>query len=86
MAEAGYAGCEFASTSYLMAPAGMPQRIASRLNDEVLAIMHQPATQASYAATGTELVSLTLDEVQSLLTRENELNVSLMKVLDLKPE
>jgi tripartite-type tricarboxylate transporter receptor subunit TctC len=86
MAEAGYPGCEFTATMYLLGPAGMPARVAAILNREISVIMQDAAVRSQYAATGAEPVHGTLDEVQTLLARETEMNASLVRALEIKPE
>jgi tripartite-type tricarboxylate transporter receptor subunit TctC len=86
MAEAGYPGCEFTATVYLLGPAGMPARVAAILNREISIIMQDPAVRLQYAATGAEPVHGTLEEVRTLLARETELNVSLVRTLNVMPE
>lgn len=86
LAEAGYPGCEFVGTTYLLGPAGVPDRVVTLLNKEIAAIMQEPDVRAQYSATGADPVYGTVEEVRSRLAREIELNVSLAKALNLKPE
>jgi tripartite-type tricarboxylate transporter receptor subunit TctC len=86
MAEAGYPGCEFRGTVYLLGPAGVPEKVVAALNKEISAIMQESDVRAQYAATGADPVYGTVEEARSLLARETELNVSLVKALNVKPE
>jgi tripartite-type tricarboxylate transporter receptor subunit TctC len=56
------------------------------LNKEISAIMQESDVRSQYAATGADPVYGTLEEVRSRLARETELNVSLVKALNIKPE
>jgi len=86
MAEAGYPGCEFRGTVYLLGPAGVPEKVVAVLNKEISAIMQEPDVRSQYATTGADPVYGSLEEVRSRLGRETELNVSLIKALNIKPE
>jgi tripartite-type tricarboxylate transporter receptor subunit TctC len=86
MAEAGYAGCEFRGTVYLLGPKGIPENVVSVLNKEISAIMQESDVRSQYEATGAEPVYGSLEEVRSSLARETEVNVALLKALNVKPE
>jgi len=86
MTEAGYPGCEFLGTTYLLGPTGVPEKVVAVLNKEIAAIMQESDVRTQYAATGADPVYGTLEEVRSRLAREIALNVSLAKALDLKPQ
>jgi tripartite-type tricarboxylate transporter receptor subunit TctC len=86
IAEAGYPGCEFHGTVLLLGPAGLPDKIASLLNREVAAIMQDDTVRSIYASTGADPVYGTLEQVRALIARETELDVALVKALNIKPE
>lgn len=84
--EAGCSGCEFRGTVYLLAPTGTPKKVVSILNQEVASIMQEPDVRPPYAASGADPVYGTIEEVRARLVRETELNISLVKALNLSPE
>jgi tripartite-type tricarboxylate transporter receptor subunit TctC len=86
MTESGYPGCEFRATMYLLGPAGVPDSVVSRLNAEISAVMQMSEVRSQYAATGAEPVHGTLAEVRSLLEHETEVNVSLLRALNVNPK
>ena len=86
IAEAGYPGCEFQGTMLLLGPAGLPDKIVSLLNKEVAAIMQDDTVRSYYANTGADPVYGTLAEVHSLIARETERNVALVKALNILPQ
>lgn len=86
LTEAGYPGCEFIATTYLLGPVGVPEKVVALLNKEIAAIMQEPDVRAQYSATGADPVYGTVEEVRARLAREISLNVSLARALNLRPE
>ncbi len=86
LTEAGYPVCEFIATTYLLGPAGVPEKVVALLNREIAAIMQEPDVRAQYSATGADPVYGTVEEVRARLAREISLNLSLARALNLRPE
>ncbi|MBI3528125.1 MAG: tripartite tricarboxylate transporter substrate binding protein [Betaproteobacteria bacterium] len=86
LAEAGYPGCEFHATMLLLGPAGLPGEIISLLNKEIAAIMQEQEVRSFYETTGADPVYGTPEQVRALIARETEMNIALVKALDIKPE
>jgi len=86
MAEAGYPGCEFRGTMLLLGPAGLPGEIISLLNKEIAAIMQNQEVRSFYETTGADPVYGTPEQVRALIARESEMNIALVKALNIKPE
>ena len=57
MSEAGLAGFEIMSWFGLLAPAGTPQPIISRLNAETIKALNTPEMKSFIAAMGADIVS-----------------------------
>jgi tripartite-type tricarboxylate transporter receptor subunit TctC len=86
MAQAGFPDSEFTATTYLFAPAGVPENIALLLNKEIAAILQDPEIRTSYESVGAEAVYGTLEEVRAAYARQHEQSVSLVKALNIKPQ
>ena len=62
IAESGYPGFETVGWAGLLAPAGAPKEIITRLNGEVTRIIAQPGVNDRFVTLGAELVSSSPEE------------------------
>ena len=65
--EAGLAGFEVVGWYGMLAPAGLPQPILTRLNSEIVRIVEQPPFRESVAADGAEVVTSTPAQFREFL-------------------
>ncbi|MCR0983084.1 Bug family tripartite tricarboxylate transporter substrate binding protein [Roseomonas populi] len=72
IAEAGYAGFEAVNWTGLVAPAGTPAPVISRLNEEVRKALGQDEVVARLAAEGSEPKGSTPEEFRIFLAAEHE--------------
>ena len=70
VAEAGYAGYETTLWYALLAPAGTPRSIVSRLHDETVAVVRSPGMTAQLLAQGAEPIGGTPQELDVFLRME----------------
>ena len=70
VAEAGLPDFEVTTWYGILAPAGTPRSIISRLNGELLKIMHAPELKERLTATGTEPLTSTPDEFAAYIQKE----------------
>ena len=70
VAEAGLPNFEVTTWYGVLAPAGTPRTIITRLNSELVKIMHAPDLDAKLAAMATEPVTSTPEEFGALIRRE----------------
>ena len=70
MIEAGVPGFEVAGWYGVLAPAKTPQAIVTKLNTEIVRILHTQEVQAHLAADGSEPVGNTPQEVASHIKSE----------------
>jgi tripartite-type tricarboxylate transporter receptor subunit TctC len=70
IAEAGLADFEVTTWYGVLAPAGTPRNVISRLNAELGKIMHSPELKEKLAATGTEPLTSTPQEFAAYIKRE----------------
>ena len=70
VAEAGLAQFEVTTWYGVLAPAGTPKNVISRLNAELVKIMHSPELKEKLAATGTEPLTSTPEEFAAYIKRE----------------
>jgi len=70
VAEAGLPDFEVTTWYGILAPAGTPRSIISRLNGELLKIMHAPELKEKLTATGTEPLTSTPDEFAAYIQKE----------------
>jgi tripartite-type tricarboxylate transporter receptor subunit TctC len=69
-AEAGLPNYEVTTWYGVLAPAGTPKPIITRLNAEIVRVMHAPDLQERFAATGTEPKTSTPDEFADFIKQE----------------
>jgi tripartite-type tricarboxylate transporter receptor subunit TctC len=70
VAEAGLRDFEVTTWYGVLAPSGTSRSIVSRLNAELVRIMHSPELKERLAATGTEALTSTPDEFAAYIRRE----------------
>ncbi|MGH8690463.1 MAG: tripartite tricarboxylate transporter substrate binding protein, partial [Burkholderiales bacterium] len=70
VAEAGLRDFEVTTWYGVLAPAGTPRPVVSRLNAELLKILHSPEMKERLAATGTEPLTSTPEEFAAYIKRE----------------
>jgi len=70
VAEAGLRDFEVTTWYGVLAPAGTPRNVVSRLNAELGKIMHSPELKEKLAATGTEPLTSTPEEFADYIKRE----------------
>ena len=70
IAESGYPGFETVGWAGLLAPAGTPREIISKLNAEAVRILGQPELKERFVAMGAELVSGTPEEFGAYIKSE----------------
>jgi tripartite-type tricarboxylate transporter receptor subunit TctC len=70
VAEAGLRDFEVTTWYGILAPTGTPRPIITRLNTEIVRIMHAPALRDRLAAMGTDPVTSTPEEFADLIKRE----------------
>src|SRR5918999_2022972 len=70
VAEAGLRDFEVTTWYGVLAPAGTPRPIVTRLNSELVKVMHSPELKERLAATGTEPLTSTPDEFAAYIKRE----------------
>src|SRR3989454_7813320 len=68
--EAGLRDFEVTTWYGILAPAGAPRPIVTRLNAEIVRTMHSPELKDRLAAMGTDPVTSTPEEFADLITRE----------------
>ena len=81
VAESGYPGFEFHGIMLLLGPAGLPGNVVSTLSREIQAILQEPDVRAIYAASGSDPVFGSPDEVGALIRREIEVNGRIVREL-----
>jgi tripartite-type tricarboxylate transporter receptor subunit TctC len=70
IAESGYPGFETVGWAGLMAPAGTPKEIVTKLNAEVVRILSQPEVTGRFVTLGAELVSSSPEEFGEYIKSE----------------
>ena len=70
VAEAGLADFEVTTWYGVLAPAGTPRNVITRLNAELVKIMHAPDLREKLAATGTDPLTSTPEEFAAYIKRE----------------
>jgi tripartite-type tricarboxylate transporter receptor subunit TctC len=70
VAEAGLRDFEVTTWYGVLAPAGTPRNVVTRLNTELVKIMHSPDLKDRLAATGTEPLTSTPEEFADYIKRE----------------
>jgi tripartite-type tricarboxylate transporter receptor subunit TctC len=68
--EAGLADFEVTTWYGILAPAGTPRNVITRVNGELVKIMHSPELKEKLAATGTDPLTSTPEEFAAYIKRE----------------
>jgi len=86
VAEAGVSGYEVSNWIGIVAPAGTPDAIVTKLHHEVSAILDSPDVQKQLAAQGAETVRMTSAEFGDFIAREMDKWERVVKEGKIKPE
>lgn len=86
VAESGYPGFETVGWAGLMAPAGTPREIVTRLNAEVVRILASQELKDRFVAMGAELVSSTPEEFAAYIRAEQAKWGKVIRDVGIKPE
>lgn len=86
IAESGYPGFEAVGWAGLLAPAGTPQEIVTRINAEVVKILASQELKDRFVAMGAELLSSTPDEFGAYIRAEMAKWGGVVKGVGIKPE
>jgi len=70
VAEAGLRDFEVTTWYGVLAPAGTPRSVVTRLNAELVKIMHSPELKEKLAATGTDPLTSTPEEFAAYIKSE----------------
>jgi len=70
VAEAGLPDFEVTTWYGILAPAGTPRNVITRVNGELVKIMHAPELREKLAATGTDPLTSTPEEFAAYIKRE----------------
>ena len=70
VAEAGLPDFEVTTWYGILAPAGTPRNVITRVNGELVKIMHAPELKEKLAATGTDPLTSTPEEFAAYIKRE----------------
>jgi tripartite-type tricarboxylate transporter receptor subunit TctC len=85
VAEAGYAGFEYANWNALFAPAGTPAAIVNKLNAEVVRILSDPALAQRLSAQGAEPAPGSPEALGRWLRQDYDRWKKVIKVGNIKP-
>lgn len=79
-------GFEVKAWHGVMAPAGTPERIVNKLNEEIVAFLRQPATEAKLRERGVIRGGNTPREFKALMVNDLELYKGVIKQAGIKPD
>lgn len=87
IAESGYPGYEDVTLNFILAPAGTPKEITSKLNLEIQKILAQKELTSKFAEKGIELVaSPSTEDFENIIKSEVERLTKLVANAGIKPE
>jgi tripartite-type tricarboxylate transporter receptor subunit TctC len=86
IAESGFPGFETVGWAGLLAPAGTPREIVTRLNAEVVRILASPELKERFVAMGAELVSSTPEAFDAYIKAEIAKWGKVIQGVGIKPE
>jgi tripartite-type tricarboxylate transporter receptor subunit TctC len=86
VAEAGVPGYESVAWFGLVAPAGTPKEVISRLHKEVAAILSTPDVKQRFARDGTEVVASSPEEFAAFIRAETVKWGKVVKAAGIQPE
>ena len=86
VAESGVREYDFSTWYGLLAPAGMPRAIVTRLSDEVAKILDEPETRERFAGDGIETLKSSPAEFAAFLARDIERWAKVVKATGLQAD
>jgi tripartite-type tricarboxylate transporter receptor subunit TctC len=86
VAEAGVPGYEASTASGVLAPAKTPTAIITRLNAEIVRVVHSPDVSEALKARGVEPVGSTAQQYAEYLRREFARYAAVVKAAGIRPE
>jgi tripartite-type tricarboxylate transporter receptor subunit TctC len=86
MIEAGVPGYEVANWWGVLAPAGIPAALVSRLNKEIGAVLAAEDVQKRFAAEASETITMTPDVFRKYIGQEMQKWAQVAKAAGIKPE
>ncbi len=86
IAESGVPGYDFSTWYGLLAPAGTPRTIITRLNDETGKILDEPETRERFAGDGIEPMKSSPAEFAAFLARDVERWAKVVKATGLRAD
>jgi tripartite-type tricarboxylate transporter receptor subunit TctC len=86
VAEAGVPGYESSSWNSLLAPAGTPEPIVARLNEEIRAVLASDAVSQALSAEGAQPYPTSPEEFRTFLTNEIEKWRTVISEAGIEPE
>ncbi|WP_439610265.1 tripartite tricarboxylate transporter substrate binding protein [Reyranella sp.] len=86
LTEAGVPDCEISEWNALIAPAGTPPAVISRLHTEVAKIMRAEEMKAKFADLGADAIGSTPDELAAFLRSEMKKWAEVVKAANIKVE
>ena len=86
VAEAGLKGFETGSWQGIVAAAGTPKEVIGRLNTEIVRILNTPEMKENLAKQGTEVYTMTSEQLGNWLKSEIEKWAKVVKAANLKLE
>jgi tripartite-type tricarboxylate transporter receptor subunit TctC len=85
IAESGYPGFEAVGWAGLLAPAGTPREIVTRVNAEMVRSLAMPELKERFVAMGAELVSSTPEEFDAYIRSETAKWGKVIKDVGIQP-
>ena len=86
VAESGYPGFETSQWYGLLAPAGTPKSVITKLNSEIATALKSPETMRKIAEDGALVIGGTPEEFATLIAREIERWGQVVKTAGIKAE
>ncbi|MEO8752392.1 MAG: tripartite tricarboxylate transporter substrate binding protein [Casimicrobiaceae bacterium] len=86
MQEAGLADYTAITWNGILAPAGTPKAIVTRINEAIVKALQSPDMKAKYAANGTELIWSTPEEFAAFISEETVRWSRVIQAADIKPQ
>ena len=86
MSEAGVPGYETSIWNGILAPAGTPKAIVTRLHDTIVSILKTPQAQERYANVGAEIRYNSPEEFAVLIRAEMAKWAKVIKAAGIKPD
>lgn len=86
MAESGYPGALFMLWVGMLAPAGTPADIVTRINAEIAAVSKLPEVRERLASEGTEAYTVSPAQMAEILRTETEKWARVVKAANITPQ